>query len=421
MVRHAKIILIAVLLPLFPVCGAAGQTLSWQDCVKEAAQNHPDLISAKENIKAKESAKTITASALYPQINSDLSASTTKTGSQTSDSYGYGVSASQLIFDGFKTSANIKAGEENIKAAEQAYQFTSSEVRLLLRTAFIDLWNAQELLKITKEISKIRRDNLVLISLRYESGMEHKGALLTAEANVAQANFEIDQAERELAVAQQELSRQMGRSELSPLLVEEDLRLDAGETEKPDFEKLAAENPSFKQLVAEKNMASLNVGSARAEFFPTLSASGGADKNGSHWPPEDSSWSTGLTLSLPLFEGGKRLAQVSQARALFKQAQAEERSGRDGIILTLEQGWASLQDASETVGVRKKFLEAAQERAKIAEAQYSLGLIKFDDWIIIENDLVAAKKTFLDARTNALLAQANWAQAKGEVLEYAQK
>jgi len=213
----------------------------------------------------------------------------------------------------------------------------------------------------------------------------------------------------------------MGRPELSLLLVEEDLRLDAAETEKPDFEKLAAEHPSFKQLVAEKNMASLNVGSARAEFFPTLSASGGADKNGSHWPPEDSSWSTGLTLSLPLFEGGKRLAQVSQARALFNQAQAEERSGRDGIILTLEQAWASLQDASETVGVRKKFLEAAQERAKIAEAQYSLGLIKFDDWIIIENDLVAAKKTFLDARTNALLAQANWAQAKGEVLEYAQK
>ncbi|MDD5566500.1 MAG: TolC family protein, partial [Candidatus Omnitrophica bacterium] len=127
----------------------------------------------------------------------------------------------------------------------------------------------------------------------------------------------------------------------------------------------------------------------------------------------------GLTLSFPIFEGGLKQAELSQARAQYNQAQADERSSRDSVIVALEQTWAALQDALETVGLQKKFLEAAEERAKIAEAQYSLGLIQFDNWTIIEDDLVGTKKAFLNAQANALLAEANWIQAKGETLEYA--
>ena len=61
----------------------------------------------------------------------------------------------------------------------------------------------------------------------------------------------------------------------------------------------------------------------------------------------------------------------------------------------------------------KRFLAASEERAKIAQAQYSVGLITFDNWTIIEDDLVSARKTFLDVEIAALLAQANWIQSKG--------
>jgi outer membrane protein TolC len=136
--------------------------------------------------------------------------------------------------------------------------------------------------------------------------------------------------------------------------------------------------------------------------------------------PQNDQWNAGLTLSLPLFEGGLRIAQVAQAKALFNQAQSNVRSTKDGVIVALEQAWAALCDAVETVDVQKKFLNAAEERAKIAEAQYSLGLIQFDNWTIIEDGLVSAKKSFLNVQANALLAEANWVQAKGETLEYAQ-
>ena len=398
----------------------AEEVLNWQDCIKEAAQNHPDLISAQESVKESQASKTITASSAFPQIDSNAAASTTKASGRSSGNYSFGVTATQLLFDGLKTRDNVKAAQENIKAAQYNYKFTSSEVRLRLRTAFVNLLKAQELVNVVDDIVTIRRANFELITLRYESGLEHKGALLTAEANLAQANFELAQAKREIELAQRQLTKEMGRTEFRSMSVKADFKVIDSAKEKPDFETLVKNNPSLQQLIAQKNAAGFGIKSTYANFFPTLSGQAGANKSGSHWSAQNNAWNLGLMVSLPIFEGGLRLAQVSQAKAFFNQLQANERSTRDGIIVNLEQTWTSLQDAIETVEVQKKQLDAAEERAKIAEAEYATGFISYDNWTIIEDNLVSAKTRYLDAEANALFAEANWIQAKGETLEYAQ-
>ncbi|MDD4980830.1 MAG: TolC family protein [Candidatus Omnitrophica bacterium] len=402
----------------------AEELLTWEDCVREAAKNHPDLIAAKESVKQSEAEKKITASALFPQIDSSVSASTARTdtgaSSKTGDTYSYGVTGTQLLFDGIKTINEVKAASENITAAKESFRFTSSEVRFRLRSAFVNLLKAQESLQITQEIFNIRRADLELITLRYQSGLEHKGALLTAEADLAQAEYEISQAKRNVEVAQRELVKEMGRMQLTGMRVRGDFIVGDAAKEKPDFEALAKNNPSLQQIIAQKNAAGFSLKSAYADFAPTLSGSGGANKTGSRWTPKNDQWNLGLTLSLPIFEGGLRLAQVSQAEALLNQLRANERSTKDSAVLTLEETWATLQDTIENVGVQKKSLMATEERSKIAEAQYSIGFISFDNWTIIQDNLVNAKLSYLNAQANALLAEANWILAKGETIEYAQ-
>jgi outer membrane protein TolC len=315
----------------------------------------------------------------------------------------------------------VNAASENIQASQQNYRFTSSGVRLNLRSAFINLLKAQELIRVAEEITKIRRDSLELITLCYASGLEHKGALLTAEANLAEATFELAQAKRDIGLSQRQLTKEMGRQEFKPMSVKGDFSVRDAAAEKPDLETLAKNNPSLLEAFAKRNAAAFDIKSAYAEFAPALSGSAGANKKSSHWPPQNDNWNLGLSLTMPIFEGGLRLAQVSKAQAAYNQAEADARSARDSVVVSLEQNWVALQDAIETVEVQRKSLNAAQERSKIAEAQYSTGFITFDNWIIIENDLVSAKKAFLNAEVNALLAEANWIQAKGETLEYAQK
>jgi outer membrane protein TolC len=80
--------------------------------------------------------------------------------------------------------------------------------------------------------------------------------------------------------------------------------------------------------------------------------------------------------------------------------------------------WTTLENAIENVDVTRIALEAAMEREKIAGAEYSLGLITYDNWIIIENNLVSAKKALISSQRDALLAEANWVQAKGGTLDH---
>jgi outer membrane protein TolC len=367
---------------------------------------------------------------LYPQIDSNFDASSAKTSTTNfktntitksiTDSYSYGVTGNQLIFDGFKTINEVNAAKENIKAAQEGYRFTSTEVRLNLRTAFVNLLTAQEMVKVTEDIVKIRRDNLMLITLRYESGLEHKGALMKAEADVAQARFQLAQAKRDIEAAQVQLSKQMGRKEFKPAYAKGDFIVRDTAKDKPNFEELVKNNPSVLQAIANKSSAVFNIRSAYASFSPQLSGTAAANRSTSRWPPKNEQWNVGLSVDMPVFEGGLRIAQVNQANAAYRQTVANEKSIRDTAIVNLEETWVVLQDALEAVGVQAKTLEASKERSKIAQAQYSTGFMNFDNWIIIEDELVKLKIAYLQAQSNALLAEANWIQAKGETLEYAQ-
>ena len=414
--------------------------MSWGDCVKISAKNHPDLISAQQSIKSSQADKTISASGLFPQISTDFNASRSKSsggsssggsgssggpggsggGSNAVNNYNYGVTGNQLLFDGFQTINKVHSAAENIKAAQQSYNFTSSQVRQRLRTAFINLLKAQEAIKIEQEIYDRRRQNYELVTLRYESGMENKGSLLTEGANVRQAQYDISVAKRGVELAQRQLTKEMGLLQLVPVMAKGDFIVTDPAREKPDFIALAANNPTLQQLIAKKNAASFNVKTAKGEFFPTITASGGADKSDTRWPPEGNQWNIGAAVSFPIFEGGKRVADVSKANALLTKAEADERSSRDGIIQSLTDTWTSLQNALDNVDVQDQFLTASEERAKISEAQYSIGFVSFNDWVIIENNLVSAKNTYLTAEAQALTAEANWIQAKGETLENVQ-
>lgn len=397
---------------------SAIEELTWPDLVREAQANNPDLISSREKLNQSKASRALTKSNALPQISSNLSENSSKTaGGNRNDTYGYGVTAKQLLFDGFKTSFDLKGADANIKASAYNYEVTSSNVRLNLRIAYIDLINAQQSLVVAQDIAKRREQNLKMVTLRYQGGSEHKGSLMTEEANFYQAKFDIVQAKRNIELSQRRLVKAIGWSTYRPIGVKGDLNIFAVDSTVPSYEEMIKTIPLLEALVAQKEAARLGVKSAKADFFPQIYANAGIGKTDDQWPPGVSNWSAGFSLTFPLFEGGAQQAQLAKAKALLGQAQADERSGRDGVIFTLANTWTQWQDAVDNVGVQQRFLEAAKERAKIAEAQYGSGLVTFNDWIIIENDLVNNQKSFLGAQANALIAEANWVQAKGETLD----
>ena len=414
-------LLITGLIIFFMTCRPlmAEAPLSWQACVREALTVHPDLLAAREKLNQTVANHDIARSAVRPQLDASISSSRSDSDDQPpSNAHGYSISGRQLLYDGSRSAHQIAAARTAITAEQYAYDVVSSRIRFDLRVAFIDLLQARELLTISEEIAQRRRQNLGLVELRYEAGREHRGSLLSARANVAQAEYEIQSSKRAIELARWRLARELGRDQGQSITIAGDMTLPAIDSGLPDFGKLALENPFLKELMAQKDIALSNKAGAKSDFFPQIYAEASAGRNDSDWPPERDRWSAGVSMTVPLYEGGSRFTAFKKADSRVRQAEAERQSGYHEVLYTLFSAWSDLQDAVDRVAVGNTFLKASEERARITQVEYSNGLISFDNWAIIEDDLERDRKTCLTYLTNALTAHAYWTQALGETLEY---
>jgi len=83
----------------------------------------------------------------------------------------------------------------------------------------------------------------------------------------------------------------------------------------------------------------------------------------------------------------------------------------------LSEAWTQFADAVELVDVRMKFLEAARKRSEIVRAEYETGLVNFQDFDIVEQDIADSEKNYVESLASVLVQQANWELVKGSTLE----
>ncbi|NTV26426.1 MAG: TolC family protein [Chlorobiaceae bacterium] len=401
----------------------AAETLTWQQCLREAAQNHPDLRSAAEAVRQSEAQRSIDRSGLLPTVS--VSSGGSRSGNFSNDpavqndgSWSMVASASQLLFDGGKTRNTVASTSETIKAKRHAAEVISASTRYSLRTAFVQLLTAQQQVALAADIAQRRRQSLRLIGLLYQSGTENSGALSKARADLAEAEYEVAQAKRGLESSQAVLCTQLGRRAITSLQVTAPFTSTETTRSTPDFDRLVREHPSYLQLASQKEASRYSLQAAKSAFVPKVSLNSSVgNASFSNLPPDRVDWQVGVNVAVPIYQGGSGRATVAQARASLNRQQADEESGYFSLMRTLQQTWKAFRDATENVGVQKQYLDAANERARIADAQYSAGLVSFNDWTIIEDNLVTAKKSYLSARSTLLTSEAAWVQAKGGSFE----
>jgi outer membrane protein TolC len=398
---------------------SALETLNWSQCVDEAASHHPDLRSAAESVRQSEEQRNIVKGGMLPSVSA--SAGGERSGSSAAAPVGawsYGVNASQLLYDGAKTSSEVNSASESVKASKYNESKVSVATRYALRTAFVQLLTAQKQVALAEEIATKRKQNLRLIALLYKSGTENIGSLSKAQADLGEAEYEVAQARRGLELAQVVLGTQLGRASSGPLRVTGRFTANENTRQLPDFDRIAKESPSYLNLTAQKSAAGYSLQAARSAFMPSVYLSTGFGNSAfRQLPPDRTDWQAGIDVSVPIYAGGSGKAGVAKARAVVNQLSADEESLYLSLKRSLAQAWKNFIDASGNVDVQKKYLDAASERARIADAQYSAGLVSFNDWTIIEDNLVTAKKSYLNAQSNLLTAEAAWVQAKGGTLE----
>lgn len=102
------------------------------------------------------------------------------------------------------------------------------------------------------------------------------------------------------------------------------------------------QRPDLAGLERELAAASAEIGAAKADLYPSLSLSGSISASASDLVSGNPGWSFGPSLSIPLFDGGRRRAAIDSAQAGYDSALATYRQGVRQAVKDVEQALVTL-------------------------------------------------------------------------------
>jgi multidrug efflux system outer membrane protein len=395
------------------------KVLNWDDCVRLAAQKNPSLVSAQYAEKASRASYLGSFNGIMPTLTlSDGYAASRSASSGGGPNYTAQASAGINLFN-MSEYASIRSAAANYSQTEASLRQASAALRYNLRSAFAQVYIADRQVDVARKILEIQEKNAEEVTLKYQSGKEYKGNMLSAQALALQAQASLAQNLRTVRTARQALNQQLGLDDFLEIAATGTLAAQ----DPPDFPAnmlgFLSARPDVMLQEAVLKSAQASVDSAKSSLWPTLTGSYSRSRSGPYeFPDPTYGWSTGITLSYPIFGNGPTSTYyaVKSAKDSLEKSLQDLRTVKDAAIVNLENTWASYANAHDQLIFADANLVATRQRNAEAEIRYASGLITYDAWEVIVAEWVSAEQTAKTAQLTAVTAQAAWEQALGKAL-----
>ncbi|MDD1139584.1 efflux transporter outer membrane subunit [Pseudomonas sp. TNT2022 ID233] len=163
--------------------------------------------------------------------------------------------------------------------------------------------------------------------------------------------------------------------------------------------------------------ANANIGVAKAAYYPdfSLSLSGGYSSSTSQnlISLPNRFWSVGPKMTLPLFDGGIRSAEVDRTEAVYDQTVAKYRQTVLDGFREVENYLVQLKVYEDEAAVRQEALDAARDSLRLTENQYKAGVIAYLDVVVVQATALSNERTVLNILQSRLIASVQLIAALG--------
>jgi NodT family efflux transporter outer membrane factor (OMF) lipoprotein len=170
---------------------------------------------------------------------------------------------------------------------------------------------------------------------------------------------------------------------------------------------------------AERRVAAANaqIGVARAAYFPQFTIAGAAGYNSVHssdWIGAPSLfWSVGPQITLPIFEGGRLVAQTAHAKAAYSEQVATYRNTVLSAYQDVEDNLAALRDLERESQTEAEAVDAANLALQKSEDRYAEGIVTFLEVSATETAALQAQLSAINIRSRRLNAAVLLVKALG--------
>ena len=404
-------------------------TLTLQQVIERAHKVAPEIVQAENSIATAQSAERVALGGYLPSLSlttnyglasSDrLNPETNTIVSGSSDSYRAGVNTGVDVFTGGRRSAEMRRANAVTDAAEATLIERQFAVTLTATRAYFDVAKARELVAVAQARLQRAQEGQVAAERRLQVGSATRSDVLRAQLETTNARNALASGNAQYRTASFALGRLVGAD--GPVFAQPYTEQAPRPLPHTDEElvRLAIEQAPFVSAAdANAQSARASASVARAQYLPTLRLSGGYNWFNSDPSFNDGqlSWSMGLGVSYPLFNGFTREDQIARAEATSRNASATYADARRRARAELERVLSALRLAEEQVALNKQAVEVAREDLRVQEARYQQGMSTILDRITSQVNLMDAERNEVAARYDYEIARAELAALIGRAL-----
>ncbi|MBC7444050.1 MAG: efflux transporter outer membrane subunit [Polaromonas sp.] len=383
------------------------------EVVAAAQAVSPTVAASRSRIEQARAARTAAGAALLPAL--DASASLSRGRAQQATAGGNvpvvtvaqaGLQAAWEIDLAGGSRASLEAAAQRLLGADALWHSARVSVAAEAASLYTGLRSCRELAGVTQRDADSRQETARLSALSTQAGFTAPSADALAWASAAEARGrslrQSAQCELDLKalVALSGIAEPDLRQKLAPVQVQP--AQEAMFSIAPIPAEVLAQRPDVFSAGREVAAASADIGSAEAARYPRLGLGGSigaASLRAGGATVSLDTWTIGpLALSLPLFDGGRRSANVEAARARYEEAAALYRTSVRQAVREVEEALVNLQSSTARQGDADAAVAGYRAAFAGTEALYQGGLASLPQ-------LEDARRSLLAAQTGRVALQ----------------
>lgn len=354
------------------------------ELIVAAQEASPTVTAAASRIEQARATRVAAGAALLPTLDAQASATRAKqppVGIPTTTTQG-GLQAAWEIDVFGRNRDTARAAQARLQGAEAGWHEARVSVAAETANSYVTLRTCERQLIVASNDAKSRAETARLSDLSAKAGFTAPATAALARASAAEASA---RATQQKALCDIEVKALVALSGVPEPRIREKL---AGRWAEPSQfaliqldpipARLLAQRPDVYSAEREVAAAAAEVGSARADMFPRLSLSGSIANVRSRAAGVSSdfdTWSIGpLALTLPIFDGGRRAANVDAAQARYQEAVAQYTARVRQAVREVEEALVLLDSARERSEDARAAVEGYRVSFQATEALYRGGL-----------------------------------------------
>ncbi len=421
--NHWKIVFC---LPLcFPQIAGAH---SLKEAVMHVLATGPEVQISKIDSEASQQALIQSYASYLPKIDANVTYGPETTDNSTTRSAGLqsrelkkteaSMSASQLVFDGFKTVNNIDKRRYNSRSKAFGVQGTINDAAFETIQAYVNVLKQAELLSLSEKNLKEHQAILARIKRRAESGLGRVADLDQAEGRFAlsRTNFMSQQATYRDVVARYKKVVGLDPEDLSM----PSFPIAALPTTEDSAVMIALNtNPDMKSSISDLNAAKAENRGAKGSYYPSLSVQWRATRNNDTGGSfgQSKSEATTLNMNYNLFNGGADKSAILETTARVNQSKESRDLERRRIEESVRNAWNTYTTAQAQLQYFKQHEAATEKTLDAYQKQFSVGQRTLMDLLDSENELFSARQSYINGKYQVLLGQYSVLNSMGKIHE----